>query len=148
MNGSDRFYEAPWSWWPTWMASIMSSYARAFAPEWLHQPILPGWNIGNTYIVSDENSRDPGTERRIVAEASYGRQLGRIMEALVVLVNQQPEAARKADGPLKDLLELSEEIARIKEDALLRRVGRLRADLRLLKKTYPEQYKQLMDALR
>lgn len=72
----------------------------------------------------------------------------RIMEALAVLVNQQPEELRDAKGPLKDVLDLSKEIAEIKEHSLARRVGRLRTNLQMLKEKYPEQHKQLMNALR
>lgn len=133
--------------WSSSMRGMMDGYARMFTPEWLSQPILPGWRIGNTYIVSEENSRDPGMERQIVAENSYGRQLGRIMDALCVLVNEQPEAARNADGPLKAFLELAADIQQLKEKSLSRRVDRIKADLKLLKDKCPDEFERLIKEL-
>jgi len=134
--------------WTTSTRKMMDGYARMFGPEQLSQPILPGWNFGNMYFVSEENSRDPGMERQILAENSYGRQLGRIMDALTVLVNQQSEAARAADGPLKEFLDLAEEIREIKERARTRRVDNLRSSLASLRQQCPQEFKQLMEEFR
>ncbi len=55
--------EMPWSWW------------NQFAPV----------------VISNMKCADPSLERKIVAEvASYGRQIGRISEALTVLIDRLP----------------------------------------------------------
>lgn len=131
--------------WPIRMGDTVSKYASLFSPTNLSQPILPGWNFGNTYIVSEFNSKAPGTERRILAEHSYGRQIGRIMEALCVLVKERSDAGQ--DGPLKNFLELAEEIDKIKKSTAENRMARIEADLAVLKKESPDDYAQLIKAL-
>lgn len=131
--------------WPIRMGDTVSKYASLFAPTNLSQPILPGWNIGNTYIVSEFNSKSPGTERRILAEHSYGRQIGRIMEALKVLVEERPDA--KANSELKNFIELADEIDRIKKSSVENRVARIEADLAVLQKEKPEDYAKLVKGL-
>jgi len=134
--------------WTTSTQMMMDGYARMLAPGQLSQPILPGWNFGNMYFVTEENSRDPGMERQILTKNSYGHQLGRIIDALAVLVDQQPEATRVAEGPLKEFLELAKEIREIKERARTRRVDNLRSGLVSLENQCPEEFKKLMDEFR
>src|SRR5438128_301501 len=62
-----------------------------FAPQSLNQPVLPGWTFGNVITVTEKNSRSPQTEREIVAEHSYGRQLGRLTQALADLIEERPQ---------------------------------------------------------
>ena len=61
------------------------------APEWLNQPILPWTFFPNAMLsgitVNIGTTSRPATERAILDEVgSYGRQLGRIGDALEVLV--------------------------------------------------------------
>src|SRR5688572_2432578 len=49
------------------------------APSQLSQPINQGWSFGNV-IVNESNSSAPSTELAIVAEESYGRQIGKLLE--------------------------------------------------------------------
>ena len=64
----------------------------SFAPASLTQPINPGWIFGSVHI-TNENSADPAAEHRILETASYGRQLGRLMDAVAVLIAQaDPDA--------------------------------------------------------
>jgi len=58
---------------------------KSFAPASLTQPINPGWVFGSVHI-TNENSSDPAAERRITETISYGRQLGRLMDAITVLI--------------------------------------------------------------
>lgn len=53
----------------------------------MDQSINPGWTFGNIFINS-RNSPDPQTELRIVQAVSYGRQLGRNLDAVTVLVSK------------------------------------------------------------
>lgn len=52
------------------------------ALEVLEQPILPGW----TFAINNVNSSAPQTEAEVVAQHSYGRQLGRISDVLDLLL--------------------------------------------------------------
>ena len=60
----------PWPWPPA-------------APQSLVQPINPGWSLIN---VTYNNSSAPAIERDVLQQHSYGRQIGRLMDALSVLV--------------------------------------------------------------
>jgi hypothetical protein len=57
------------------------------APQQLSQPINPGWSFGNI-IVNDHNSSAPSTEQAIIAEESYGRQIGKLPDAVYDLCRQ------------------------------------------------------------
>jgi len=54
------------------------------------QPILPGWTIN----VNSYNSTSPRTEGLVVSKFSYGKQLGRIADALAAIVETLPEETR------------------------------------------------------
>lgn len=127
-----------WSW-PFWSAGAVQKLA-SLAPQNLTQPILPGWSVGNVITVNERNSRAPDTERDIVAQESYGRQLGVIMDALVVLAQEHPDTA---EGPLQELLALHARIEKIKAVTAEERVGRVRAELRKLENECPEAYRKL-----
>ena len=115
----------PWLDSPSWPVS---------APTNLNQPILPGWSL---FTVNENNSSAPDTERRIVAQDSYGRQIGRLMEVVELLVKE----AEKANPDLinakcvTDLAELKARIDEAKHDAQKTRQARLVEDLLALKRT-------------
>jgi hypothetical protein len=105
------------------------------APETLVQPILPGWNFGNIYNVSEANSSAPHTEQEVVRRHSYGRQLGRVIDALTVLA-QDVDEARLSPAErkrLSDFQELAHEIEDIKEEEAARRIHRIARELASLK---------------
>jgi hypothetical protein len=95
---SDFQLSNPPTWdWPSWMKGSMPNPLDVFAaPRNLVQPILPGWVFGSVTNVTEQNSSAPDTEREIVAGQSYGRQLGRVMDALAVLIADLPEAKQGA----------------------------------------------------
>lgn len=127
-----------WSW-PFWSAGSVQKLV-SLAPQNLAQPILPGWHVGNVITVNERNSSAPGTEREIVAQESYGRQLGVMMEALVLLAEGHPDTDK---GTLEDLRELHARIEKIKEATKGERVARVRADLRKLEQECPDEYRRL-----
>src|SRR5215210_1170331 len=98
---------------------------QAWAPQPLTQPILPGWSFGNI-TVNEQNSRSPQTERAIVEEHSYGRQLGRITDALVALIDERPQE-RPRNKVFDDLLALRASIEAIKARGAEGRLERLEA---------------------
>lgn len=123
-------------------AAWMRSWSAAFAPHSLEQPILPGW----TFNINSNNSSAPQTEAEVVQQHSYGRQLGRISEALAVLIAAAPAKVREAED-CAAFVAMKEEIDAIKKEAAAARVRRLAADLDLLKKTDAEEFKRLRQAL-
>jgi hypothetical protein len=106
-------------WWP-WAA----------APTSLTQPINPGWTFGNV-IVNERNSSAPATEMQIVAEESYGRQIGKLLDAVVALIGERGTA--KQPPAMADLVALQDRVERIKTRAALRRLDQVQADLRRLR---------------
>ena len=118
--------------WP-WLAS--------WGPQWLNQSFNNGWTFGNI-VVSSANSSDPEVERAVVSRYSYGRQLGRLMDAMVVIARAVPDAA---DHPkVKALLKLAREVDEIKERASKGRHGELLDELRTLKRSNPQAWAELV----
>lgn len=124
-------------------AAWVRSWSQALAPQNLVQPILPGW----TFNINSNNSSSPQTEAEVVQRHSYGRQLGRIAEALAVLIKDRGAKLRDEEHCAK-FLEMKDEIDAVKHDAALARVERLGADLDLLKKLDRDEFERLRSALR
>ena len=122
------------------------AYLPNWAPQHLVQPINQGWSFGNV-MVTLENSRAPGVEHAIANKVSYGRQIGRMMEAMEVLVRLLPADARK-DPAVTDFVAVAAEVRRVKQQAEAQRLERLKADLDTLKREDPEGWKNLMKGLR
>jgi len=128
------------------MMEMMGCHLGASAPRNFEQPILPGWTFGSVINVTERNSKAPDTERDIVAENSYGRQLGWVIEALAALIAERPkEIARTKE--LDTLIELHEKIKTIKSEAAVGRIERLKSDLALLKAEKSVEYHKIVAAL-
>ncbi|WP_301813235.1 hypothetical protein [Variovorax ginsengisoli] len=106
------------------------------------QPILPGWSLN----INSNNSTAPETEVDIVAKHSYGRQIGRISDALRELI-QDAHPELPETGPLKDFLTMWNDIEKVKLEAASERLGRIASDLALLKGKDRDRYRKLRDAL-
>jgi hypothetical protein len=133
MPSTDTAWD-PASWMKQW------STAMALAPNTLVQPILPGWTV-NLF-----NSSAPQTEAEVVQRHSYGRQLGRISEALAVLVAERD--ADRTDQRFDDFRAMKDQIDEIKGGNVVARVERLLSDLDRLKRSEPEVYARLSGELR
>jgi hypothetical protein len=125
-----------------WSGMVTAEWMRAWR-AWLVQPILPGW----TFNVNSLNSTAPQTEMEVVGKHSYGRQLGRISDALELLIEER-YGKSPTDERLSEFLEMKHEIDRVKQDAAAARVERIINDLALLKTHDNAQYVRLRDALR
>jgi hypothetical protein len=85
--------------------------------------------------INATRSGDPGLEQRIITQvASYGRQLGRLVEAVDVLARRQ---SRRGFGEadiraLDQLHDLAERIAAVKEQEALDQVDRIVSEVRAL----------------
>jgi hypothetical protein len=125
----------------TWMASWWRGLG--LAPENLTQPILPGWAI----TINGINSSAPQTEVEVLQHHSYGRQLGRMADALQALIEERGREA-SSDQRLEEFAKMKQEIDEIKLDAAATRIDRVRADLAALEAARPAEYRRLRDALR
>ena len=149
MDNSFGFAEWPiWWWtWPRIMMDAMRTASISSAPQELNQPILPGWMFANSINVTEENSRDPETERKIVSERSYGHQLGRVMDAVAELIAERPKAAREAQA-FQDFEELRRKVDEIKMRATSKRIDHFVDELVELKRGNSDEYKRLAVELR
>jgi hypothetical protein len=145
---SDSQLSNPPGWdWPSWMKGSMPNPLDFFAaPRNFAQPILPGW-FGIVTNITEQNSSAPDTEREIVAAQSYGRQLGRVMDALAVVISDLPKEQQDAPA-FEEFAKLRREIDGIKAQAAARRLDRIAADLATLKATKREEYERLTVTLR
>ncbi len=139
----------PWPWPGADPAAWMRIWSAMFSPtpQSLTQPILPGWTVAPVLNITGGNSSAPQTEAEVLQRHSYGRQLGRIADALDALIEERGEAA-PADERFDQFIEMKKEIDAIKLEAAAQRVDRLRADLAALKVTRPAEYRRLRDELR
>jgi hypothetical protein len=148
MNSNSPPSKSPIWEWPSWVKGSMPNPLDVFAPpENLVQPILPGWVFGSTINVTEQNSGAPDTERDIVAAHSYGRQLGKVIDALAAVIAGLPRAKREAK-PFAELTALRQDIEDIKSRAASRRLDRIASDLATLKESKPDEYELLVGKLR
>jgi hypothetical protein len=123
-------------------AEWLRSWQSLWRPDTLVQPILPGWTLN----VNSNNSTAPTTEADVVARHSYGRQLGRISDALDLLIIERHGRMPK-DKRFGAFLSMKHEIDAIKRDAAAARVEQMTSDLALLKAQDDKRYAQLRDGL-
>jgi hypothetical protein len=85
-----------------------------FAPERLYQPILPDWFSNWSFVRIDMGaSANPELERHLISRVgSYGRQIGRLVEAVEVLAAKLPRAklTEKEKAALDGLAELAADL--------------------------------------
>ena len=129
-----------------WPLALARQWSALFnlAPQVLTQPINPGWTLGNVINISEDNSHAPDTEREIVTRHSYGRELGRIMDALSVVVDSGVLDETRLDDCERERLDefraLARDIEGIKTRAALKRVERIAQDLAYLQRRHPDEY--------
>jgi hypothetical protein len=106
--------------------------------------------------VTNYQTSDPATEQRIVGEvAGYGRQLGRLMDAVTVLLDRLDTAALPAADreAVADFRQLKAQIDAVKRDARRGRLApaglrQLVSDLEALKSEDPEAYREVAETLK
>ncbi|MBV8540503.1 MAG: hypothetical protein JO063_04755 [Pseudonocardiales bacterium] len=125
----DRRGSQPLNPWQAWLSMFG---IRAPLSGDVTQDVAPSIGLVN---INATRSGDPKLEQRIITQvASYGRQLGRLVEAVDVLARRQPrEVLGEADvHALDQLHDLAERIAAVKEEAALDRIDRIVADVHAL----------------
>lgn len=130
----------------SWLRSGLDMLDTAYgwgrtAPQVLGQAILPGW----TFAINNVNSSAPQTEAAVVAQNSYGRQLGRISDALAVLLHDRDDLG--SDKDVVDFLAMKAEIDETKTRAAEARLDQIRADLLTLWRGDRGRYDRLRAAL-
>jgi hypothetical protein len=128
----NRSFVWPWPW-------------SAFAPQQLSQPINTGWTFGNLVQVTNANSSAPDVERDVVSHHSYGRQIGRLMDAVVALSEDVPGASK--DPRVKALREIATKVEKIKREAEKNRANELLSELRALKHADPKGWQALIKSV-
>lgn len=102
-----------------------------------------GWTFGNVYVTT-ANSASPQAERDIVSRYSYGRQLGRLSDAVLALAQR---AGALRDPQVKPLVEMAREIGELKREAEQRRDAALLDELRALKRRDPGAWAALVKSV-
>jgi hypothetical protein len=134
------------AWWPTLPASsplpanaagargpLSGDVTQAFEASWFRSL---GDQLGFINI-NTARAGDPELERRITEQvASYGRQLGRVLDALDVLIRRQDRSDLSEDArrALDQLQEMRGEIEAMKATAAADKVDRLVAGVRELRR--------------
>ena len=120
----------------TW-GKLMQGALRSFS-----QPILPGW----TFNIDSNNSSSPQTEADVFAQFSYGKQLGRINDALARLIEE-----REGDDDVAAFdafMEMTRKIDDAKRKGAKKRVEQIVADLKFLELSDQAEYRRAAAALR
>jgi hypothetical protein len=136
---------------PDWSAAAAGEWTRSLtlamrgATQVWSQPILPGW----TFNINSNNSTAPQTEVGVLQHYSYGRQLGRVSDALFALVETLvPEAKREdKEGPYEPFMTMKRHVDELKSAAAAERIDQLRADLLLIKAGDRTEYERLRKSL-
>jgi len=128
-----------------WRLAMQATQAWALAPQQLVQPINTGWTFGNV-IVNEQNSTAPDTEQQIVRRHSYGRQIGRVMDAVELLLDQA-DAKTRADPRAKHFVALQRDVKDIKREQSAARLRRLRDELVALRREQPQAWRELRSLL-
>jgi hypothetical protein len=134
--------------------------APGLAPEKLWQAINPWtwWTSGTGQVglvnINQMASSNPDLEADIVQNvAGYGKQLGRVSEALAVIIGRVGQEGLNASQleALKDFKTMTDEIAAVKKGHLApttANIDRLLNGIRSLGDPTSEEVKRLLDALR
>lgn len=137
--------------WLKWLdnaETLLRHPAMELAPKRLWQSILPGWIFAQNVNVNSLNSSSPETEQAVLAQHSYGRQLGKLLDAVDVLIKERHHKLDAEDeDALSDLQDLHAEIDGIKDAAKMERFESVYRDLAALKRTDSESFHRLVGKL-
>jgi hypothetical protein len=144
MNGNDTTAMQAWAdaALAPWRLALQATQALALAPRNLTQPINPGWTFGNVIQVTEQNSTAPDTEQQIVSRHSYGRQIGRLMDAVALLL-EHADATTRDDTRAQDFNTLQRDVQAIKREQVAARLQRRRDELVALRRDHPEVWREL-----
>ncbi len=118
-------------------STLLHGTLRSFS-----QPILPNW----TFNIDSNNSSSPQTEADVVAQFSYGKQLGKINDALAWLIAHREDASGSA--ALSEFTTMKNDIDLAKAKSATRRIEQVTSDLAALKVLNPVEFRRVSAALR
>lgn len=118
-------------------------WSPGLVPQLLAQSILQGWSLVS---ITTNNSSAPDTERRILEQDSYGRQIGKLLDAVDQLIAERPAGAA-ARPAYEELRKLRGRVEQAKTQAAADRLDRITDDLARLKAEDPAAYAARMKAL-
>ena len=142
-------------WWPIPISAPTGDVTQAINPlSWLFR--TSAQTQTGLVNITTGRSEDPMLEHRIVAEvASYGRQLGRVIDALCVVVAEMPDddLNRQQREVLAEFTKLADEIAAVKTATRAARVSepeidRLIGEIEALRESDPTLHRRLTTRLR
>ena len=137
-------------WWPIPITAPTGDVTQAINPmSWLFR--TSAQTQTGLVNITTGRSDDPMLEHRIVAEvASYGRQLGRVIDALCVVVAEMPDddLNRQQREVLAEFTKLADEIAAVKTATRAARVSepeidRLIGEIEALRESDPTLHRRL-----
>jgi len=141
-------FAAPWIFWLDVMEHLLSHPTISLAPQRLWQSILPGWIFAHHVTVNAQNSSYPEAEQAILAKESYGRQLGKVMDALEVLIRERNNNFKPTDDrKLQELCDLHKRVTDIKTLVVNPQLAKIVRDLDALRTTQPDTYATLISEL-
>ena len=126
---------------PTWNWP----WSTFFGPEDLSQSFNNGWTFGNVIQVTNLNSTNPEAEKNIVSHYSYGRQIGRLMDAVLALADDNTRASK--DERVKALRELAKDVEKMKRGAKKIREQNLLSELKALKHDKKDAWEELVKSV-
>jgi hypothetical protein len=137
---ADPAPQPSWVWSLHWPPTHDGRWLQ-LAPQQLWQPINPGWSFGNL-VVNHGNSSAPEVEQAVLSRYSYGRQIGRLMDAVEVLADALP--GTHDTQAVRDFKQLAAEVRALKAETRAQRLQRLRAELQELKRCDPQAWEALV----
>jgi hypothetical protein len=145
----------PTDWWSTWLRAwgLRAPLSGDVSQDIQTSLIRSAGDQLGFININTARAGDPGLEHRIVTEvASYGRQLGRLLDAVAVLARQAESSVVSADDrrALDELEALHEEVEAAKASFAGGRVERLVDEIRNLRRdpaANAEALQRLRDAL-
>jgi len=115
--------------------------------EDVEEVIIEGWPpVPHALILNEHNSRAPDTERAILSEESYGRQIGKLLDAVHELIKDKPGS--DSNPALRDITVLRDKVERVKRETAVSRIDQLRRDLELLKASDKVEFQKRIEGLR
>lgn len=123
--------------WPQW---------PALAPRTNQQDINGGWSFGNVITVNNVNSSAPDVERAVVSQDSYGRQIGRLMDAVAALIEATP--VKKDDKRIVQFRELAARVKKVKEAMAPQKLERLKGEIEALRESKRDEDRAAYEALK
>lgn len=131
-----------------WPFSALSAWPQwpGLAPKNLMQDINSGWSFGNVITINSVNSSAPDVERAVVSQDSYGRQIGRLMDAVAALIEAAP--VKGDDKRIVQFRELAARVKKVKDAMAPQKLERLKGEIQELRESKRDEDRAAFDELK